>query len=207
MYHSSISSSSSSSCYGKSDGRFLVSGAAAPFVGSGAFRPSESLPSASSCLLLSRHNLQLLHRSSPHLLQQQPCYGAHLASQSGMAVAPSRRVLSTGDLVEEHPRAVAGGYSAGERRERIEKYRSKRNRRNFGKKITVRYVNSALIHMAYIPSPSSECPLIPLSCRLADLSIANKLCRAMHSTHACACILICLFSTHAGRRLRTAGRG
>ncbi|GJN28534.1 hypothetical protein PR202_gb16673 [Eleusine coracana subsp. coracana] len=54
------------------------------------------------------------------------------------------RVMSTGDLTlireeEEEPPMVAAPpvrYSAEERRERIDKYRSKRNQRNFQKKIT-----------------------------------------------------------------------
>ncbi|KAF0889687.1 hypothetical protein E2562_030165 [Oryza meyeriana var. granulata] len=51
---------------------------------------------------------------------------------------PLRRVVSTGGLEEaEAPRAAAvGRYSAEERRERIDKYRSKRNQRNFDRKIT-----------------------------------------------------------------------
>nr|CAB3474048.1 unnamed protein product [Digitaria exilis] len=53
-----------------------------------------------------------------------------------------RRAMSTGDLVlsreEEQPRVMAppARYTAEERRERIDKYRSKRNHRNFQKKIT-----------------------------------------------------------------------
>ena len=70
-------------------------------------------------------------------------------ASSGMAAAtsPFRRAMSTGDLLvrdmEEDQRVVAapalapGRYSAEERRERIDKYRSKRNQRNFQKKITV----------------------------------------------------------------------
>ncbi|XP_062197387.1 uncharacterized protein LOC133900318 [Phragmites australis] len=61
-------------------------------------------------------------------------------TSSGMAAAASfRRVLSTGDLLrpeEEQRVAAAGRYSVEERRERIDKYRSKRNHRNFQKKIT-----------------------------------------------------------------------
>ena len=63
-------------------------------------------------------------------------------ASSGMAAAtsPLRRAMSTGDM-EEDQRVVAspapGRYSAEERRERIDKYRSKRNQRNFQKKITV----------------------------------------------------------------------
>ncbi|OEL17122.1 hypothetical protein BAE44_0021859 [Dichanthelium oligosanthes] len=69
---------------------------------------------------------------------------------SGMAAATSlsfRRAMSTGDLIrdrdrdgEEEQRVAAAAapwrYSAEERRERIDKYRSKRNQRNFQKKIT-----------------------------------------------------------------------
>ncbi|XP_008659054.1 zinc finger protein CONSTANS-LIKE 5 isoform X2 [Zea mays] len=71
------------------------------------------------------------------------------SSSSGMASATSpsfRRALSTGDLIvqedrdrDEEQRAVVAAatrYSAEERRERIDKYRSKRNQRNFQKKIT-----------------------------------------------------------------------
>nr|CAB3478091.1 unnamed protein product [Digitaria exilis] len=53
-----------------------------------------------------------------------------------------RRAMSTGDLMlsreEEQPRVMAppARYTAEERRERIDKYRSKRNHRNFQKKIT-----------------------------------------------------------------------
>uniref|UniRef100_A0A0A9GYA5 CCT domain-containing protein n=1 Tax=Arundo donax TaxID=35708 RepID=A0A0A9GYA5_ARUDO len=63
-------------------------------------------------------------------------------TSSAMAAAASsfRRVSSTGDLLreEEEQRVVApaGRYSAVERQERIDKYRSKRNQRNFQKKIT-----------------------------------------------------------------------
>jgi ribonuclease P/MRP protein subunit RPP1 len=54
-----------------------------------------------------------------------------------------QRVMSAGDLQQApaHAAAVpapAARYSAEERRERIEKYRTKRNQRNFQKKITVR---------------------------------------------------------------------
>ncbi|KAG0467504.1 hypothetical protein HPP92_019084 [Vanilla planifolia] len=59
---------------------------------------------------------------------------------------PVRRVLSTGDLQctnggsfalsDAVASARVGRYSAEERRERIERYRSKRNQRNFHKKIT-----------------------------------------------------------------------
>ena len=70
---------------------------------------------------------------------QQACLSP---ASSGMAAAtsPFRRAMSTGDM-EEDQRVVAspapGRYSAEERRERIDKYRSKRNQRNFQKKITV----------------------------------------------------------------------
>ncbi|XP_047088415.1 zinc finger protein CONSTANS-LIKE 1-like [Lolium rigidum] len=48
------------------------------------------------------------------------------------------RVMSAGDLQQApaHAPAPAARYSAEERRERIEKYRTKRNQRNFQKKIT-----------------------------------------------------------------------
>ena len=77
---------------------------------------------------------------------QQACLSP---ASSGMAAAtsPFHRAMSTGDLLvrdmEEDQRVVAapalapGRYSAEERRERIDKYRSKRNQRNFQKKITV----------------------------------------------------------------------
>lgn len=58
---------------------------------------------------------------------------------SGMAAATSSPALSTGDLIvrdREEEQRVATRYSAEERRERIDKYRSKRNQRNFQKKIT-----------------------------------------------------------------------
>ncbi|KAM0875102.1 hypothetical protein ACQ4PT_037022 [Festuca glaucescens] len=49
-----------------------------------------------------------------------------------------QRVMSAGDLQQApaHAPAPAARYSAEERRERIEKYRTKRNQRNFQKKIT-----------------------------------------------------------------------
>ncbi|CAL4897310.1 unnamed protein product [Urochloa decumbens] len=57
-----------------------------------------------------------------------------------------RRAMSTGDLIinnrddreaaEQRVAPAPGRYSAEERRERIDKYRSKRNQRNFQKKIT-----------------------------------------------------------------------
>ncbi|PUZ43354.1 hypothetical protein GQ55_8G002100 [Panicum hallii var. hallii] len=84
----------------------------------------------------------------PPLAAQQPLSPASY----GMAAAtsPFRRAMSTGDLLvrdrdrdrdrEEEQRVMAapapGRYSAEERRERIDKYRSKRNQRNFQKKIT-----------------------------------------------------------------------
>lgn len=63
-----------------------------------------------------------------------------------------RRAMSTGDLMlmreeeEQQPRVMAppARYTAEERRERIDKYRSKRNHRNFQKKITVRHLTLAL---------------------------------------------------------------
>uniref|UniRef100_A0ACD6AN30 Uncharacterized protein n=1 Tax=Avena sativa TaxID=4498 RepID=A0ACD6AN30_AVESA len=57
--------------------------------------------------------------------------------QQQQAPPPFRRVVSTGNLGALSPApAVAVRYSTEERRERIEKYRSKRNQRNFQKKIT-----------------------------------------------------------------------
>ncbi|CAN6335315.1 unnamed protein product [Urochloa humidicola] len=64
------------------------------------------------------------------------------------ALSPTmfRRAMSTGDLIinnrddreaeEQRVAPATGKYSAEERRERIDKYRSKRNQRNFQKKIT-----------------------------------------------------------------------
>ncbi|KAF7064885.1 hypothetical protein CFC21_071097 [Triticum aestivum] len=71
------------------------------------------------------------------LLQaEQHCYYNYSQQQQGQA-PPFRHVLSTGDLGAPPPAAAAAGrYSTDERRERIEKYRSKRNQRNFQKKIT-----------------------------------------------------------------------
>jgi len=79
----------------------------------------------------------------PPLAAQEAC----LSPVSAAATSPFRRAMSTGDLLvrdmEEDQRVVAvpalapGRYSAEERRERINKYRSKRNQRNFQKKITV----------------------------------------------------------------------
>ncbi|XP_062201743.1 zinc finger protein CONSTANS-like [Phragmites australis] len=61
--------------------------------------------------------------------------------QQQVPLSSSRRALSTGELLrpeeEQSLRVVQPGrYSAEERRERIDKYRSKRNHRNFQKKIT-----------------------------------------------------------------------
>jgi hypothetical protein len=55
-----------------------------------------------------------------------------------------RHVMSTG---EEETKVMAppARYSAEERRERIDKYRSKRNQRNFQKKITVRLSRSFML--------------------------------------------------------------
>ncbi|OEL17525.1 hypothetical protein BAE44_0021456 [Dichanthelium oligosanthes] len=86
----------------------------------------------------------------PPLVGPPPSHQALLSPVlSGMAAAasPFRRAMSTGDLIrdrdirdgEEEQRVAAaapGRYSAEERRERIDKYRSKRNQRNFQKKIT-----------------------------------------------------------------------
>ncbi|CAO2161777.1 unnamed protein product [Urochloa humidicola] len=70
------------------------------------------------------------------------------ALSSDLAAATSPFPMSTGDLIRDQDRddreeqqrvaaaAAPGRYSAEERRERIDKYRSKRNQRNFQKKIT-----------------------------------------------------------------------
>jgi hypothetical protein len=65
-----------------------------------------------------------------------------------------QRVMSAGDLQQApaHAPAPAARYSAEERRERIEKYRTKRNQRNFQKKITVRSFSSCYL------SSSRSCP-------------------------------------------------
>ncbi|KAM0834150.1 hypothetical protein ACQ4PT_063816 [Festuca glaucescens] len=84
-------------------------------LGSNGFVPSQ--PSASSY---------------GHLLQAEQDYYYSQQQQP-----PFRRVVSTGDVGALSPApAVAVRYSTEERRERIEKYRSKRNQRNFQKKIT-----------------------------------------------------------------------
>ncbi|KAF7071833.1 hypothetical protein CFC21_077075 [Triticum aestivum] len=107
MYHHHSSSSSSSSSY--------------TCQGSNGFLPSQ--PSASSY---------------GDLLQaEQHCY--YYSQELQGQAPPFRRVLSNGDLGALPPApatAAAGRYSTEERRERIEKYRSKRNQRNFQKKIT-----------------------------------------------------------------------
>ncbi|KAF7048589.1 hypothetical protein CFC21_057321 [Triticum aestivum] len=66
------------------------------------------------------------------LLQEQQQQQHHYYSQS------MQRVMSAGDLqaLPGPGPAPVGRYSAEERRERIEKYRTKRNQRNFQKKIT-----------------------------------------------------------------------
>jgi hypothetical protein len=64
-------------------------------------------------------------------------------SQLKSSMASFRHVMNTG---EEETKVMAppARYSAEERRERIDKYRSKRNQRNFQKKITVRLSLSLL---------------------------------------------------------------
>ena len=74
----------------------------------------------------------------PPLAAQEAC----LSPASAAATSPFRRAMSTGDMEEDQrvvasPAPAPGRYSAEERRERIDKYRSKRNQRNFQKKITV----------------------------------------------------------------------
>uniref|UniRef100_A0ACD6AGZ5 Uncharacterized protein n=1 Tax=Avena sativa TaxID=4498 RepID=A0ACD6AGZ5_AVESA len=109
MYHWSASSSSAP-CYsngsGSSNGRPLLPSSMA----------SGSSSSYGDHLLLQEQQQQQYYSSPP----------------------PMQRVMSAGDL-QQAPVAApapAGRYSAEERRERIEKYRTKRNQRNFQKKIT-----------------------------------------------------------------------
>ncbi|CAL9117821.1 unnamed protein product, partial [Musa textilis] len=113
--------------------------------------PSSSPPPHTSSFPSGRY----LHRSSSthslafhhHLLKSidapQPAYSSSPSSSScdhlNFNASPVRRVVSTGDLqgmhgVRENPRV--GRYSAEEKKARIERYRSKRNQRNFRKKIT-----------------------------------------------------------------------
>jgi hypothetical protein len=99
------------------------------------------------------------------------------------------RVMSAGDLQQApaHAPAPAARYSAEERRERIEKYRTKRNQRNFQKKITVR--------------PFSSCYLV--------ISIAMRgtfMVHSLGSSSSRMSTFVFCFSTLAGRRWRTAGR-
>uniref|UniRef100_A0ACD5XJL7 Uncharacterized protein n=2 Tax=Avena sativa TaxID=4498 RepID=A0ACD5XJL7_AVESA len=63
----------------------------------------------------------------PPVPQQHQQRQEKAAEEATAGVMPSRRALK---------RAEVRRYSAGERRERIERYRSKRHRRNFQKKIT-----------------------------------------------------------------------
>uniref|UniRef100_A0ACD5Y3N4 Uncharacterized protein n=1 Tax=Avena sativa TaxID=4498 RepID=A0ACD5Y3N4_AVESA len=87
--------------------------------GSNGFVPSQPSPSSYSDLLQAEH-----------------CY-YYPQQQQQHAPPPFCRVVSTGNLEALSPApAVAVRYNAEERRERIEKYRSKRNQRNFQKKIT-----------------------------------------------------------------------
>ena len=90
----------------------------------GAFLPS---PASAAAYMLPPH------------AGQQACLSP---ASSGMAAAtsPFRRAMSTGGMEEDQRVGASpapGRYSAEERRERIDKYRSKRNQRNFQKKITV----------------------------------------------------------------------
>ncbi|KAJ8464827.1 hypothetical protein OPV22_027379 [Ensete ventricosum] len=84
----------------------------------------------------------------PPLLPPSSSPSSSACDYSDFNVGPARRVLSTGDLqwmnaphenyIQEEG-AVAGRvrrYSAEERKERIERYRSKRHQRNFHRKIT-----------------------------------------------------------------------
>ena len=143
-----------SSCYCvdgelKGSDAILSSRPDALLASGGAFLPSPSpLPPPSS--YMSHYYSQPAPAIVPPPMASQLHATPHLSpttSSSGMAAAtssPFRRALSTGDLIvrdrEEEQRvgaAAATRYSAEERRERIDKYRSKRNQRNFQKKITV----------------------------------------------------------------------
>ncbi|RRT63204.1 hypothetical protein B296_00029892 [Ensete ventricosum] len=82
----------------------------------------------------------------PPLLPPSSSPSSSACDYSDFNVGPARRVLSTGDLQVTKISAflsswaVAGRvrrYSAEERKERIERYRSKRHQRNFHRKITV----------------------------------------------------------------------
>jgi len=112
----------------------------------GAFLPSPLPPPPAS--YMPHHYSQQAPAIVPPPMDSRLHAITHLsqASSSDMAAATSsstfRRALSTGDLIvrdreEEQRVPVAARYSAEERRERIDKYRSKRNQRNFQKKITV----------------------------------------------------------------------
>ncbi|KAL6630594.1 hypothetical protein ACP70R_008981 [Stipagrostis hirtigluma subsp. patula] len=115
MYHPGGNSSCGSGMDGSRPDAMLANGA-------------EFLPPSSYKMLLGHYSQQppLLVDGAPRPTQQQQL--------------SFRRVLSTGDLVGEDGQSSRvvppARYSAEERRERIEKYRSKRNQRNFQKKIT-----------------------------------------------------------------------
>ncbi|KAG8089329.1 hypothetical protein GUJ93_ZPchr0011g28265 [Zizania palustris] len=90
--------------------------------------PASASASASGCYELSNKD--------HHCCSSQPLLCASPHASPSM---PLRRVLGLGEEEEDAPRMAAapvGRYSAEERRERIDKYRSKRNQRNFDKKIT-----------------------------------------------------------------------
>ncbi|CAL9202104.1 unnamed protein product, partial [Musa hybrid cultivar] len=124
--------------------------------------PSSSPPctSSQSAYFLHRnssiHSLPIHHHfpdslsppPPPPLLPLSSSPSSSACDYSDFNVDPARRVLSTGDLqgmnaphenyIQEEG-AVAGRvrpYSAEERKERIERYRSKRHQRNFHRKIT-----------------------------------------------------------------------
>lgn len=97
-------------------------------------RPDALLASGGAFLPLGNHHHQ----------QQQLQENDQLTP--GIGMASFRRVLSNSADEEEQqqPRVAVAPpmrYSAEERRERIDKYRSKRNQRNFQKKITVRLLS------------------------------------------------------------------
>ncbi|CAL9101917.1 unnamed protein product [Musa textilis] len=126
------------------------------------FPPNIYLRRSSSArsLPLHRHILDPLN-------QPQPPFSSYPTSSSScdyfdFYAGPMRRFVSTGDVqgvhdVHENYRREGGyvatrvdRYSAEERKERIERYKSKRNQRNFHKKITVS-TDPILLHQLSFP--------------------------------------------------------
>ncbi|KAL6905959.1 hypothetical protein ACP4OV_003560 [Aristida adscensionis] len=141
MYHhlgGNSSSSSSSSCYGVDGDPILASRPDALLTGGSELVP----PSTSSYVMLGQPSHGGVGGGAPRPSQQQLMGLLSPGVQSSF-----RRVWSTGDLQHGEQQDGQGGrvapapaarYSPEERRERIEKYRSKRNQRNFQKKITMK---------------------------------------------------------------------